>query len=708
MSDLLFEIGCEEIPAKMLARALREWPAHIEASLRAARLAYQAVAVMGTPRRLAVVVRALAAQQADLTETVVGPPAAVAFAADGSLSKAGQGWASKAGIDAATVVKTTVDGKKGEYAVATRFAAGGATEALLPAMLAAWIDGIAWPKSMRWGWSEARFVRPLAWLVALYGTKVVPVHWRHLVATRMSRGHRFLAPGAVEIGAAEDYEKNVAAAHVIVEPAARRTRVQAELARLAAATGFTIVPDEELLDEVQHLGEYPIGVMGSFLPSYLDVPREIIVTAMRTHQRYFAVVDAAGALANRFVTMLATKVEDEATVIRGNERVLAARLSDAAFFFHEDQKKPLRAWNEKLEHVVFQAKLGDRAKTIGHKVARLVAMVQALAPKIACDAQVAVAAAQLCKADLATGIVGEFPELQGIMGMHYVRRTMAGELGDATPAVATAVAEHYMPKGQGAALPSSNEAALVALADRVDTLVGCFATGLAPSGSADPLGLRRAAVGVLAILLDRGDKGLTLTVDALVDASIAAYGDALAAASGRRELMAFFAQRLRGLVADGTPAIDANTLDVAMGASRTALDVRDVVVRARALLHVPETVRAAFKRIANILDDAAAKQLTPSAAVDPAQFAGPAGVEANLWQAFTSRQAALDAALREQRYGAAFDVLAELGPAVAAFFDKGGVMVMDPNPVLRDNRLALLAAIFTPFARIADFRQLAT
>ena len=706
-AELLFEIGCEEIPAKMLARALVELPGLVEARLTAARIfdaKHGSVRALGTPRRLAVIVKGIADRQPDLNEEVVGPPASAAFAADGSVSKAGQGFAAKNGVDPQALVKREVAGKKGLYVVALRSVAGQPTGALLPELLGELARAIAWPKSQRWGWSETAFVRPVQWLVALFGGEVVPLTWAGITAGRHSRGHRFLANRPIEIASPEAYVDALRAAHVVVDPEVRRALVRAELVRLETETGLRVRPDEALLGEVIHLGEYPVGVSGSFDPSFLEVPEEMIVTAMRNHQRYFALEQPSGKLANRFATMMATVVKDPAVVQRGNEYVIASRLSDAKFFFAEDRKKSFEQWNEKLAQVVFQAKLGDQAKTTGHKLARIEAIVAALARRVTCDHGVASRAAHLCKADLGSSVVGEFPELQGVMGKHYAR--LAGQ----PEGTAIAIEEHYFPKGQGGALPSTVEGALVAIADRIDTLVGCFAAGLAPSGSADPFGLRRAAIGVLQILLDRGPGGAAfaagtgwpLTVGQLIDAAVLAYGATLATEPARAPLGEFFRTRLRGLLVDD--GLAAQDVDVVLAVD--ADDPCDARLRARAVAVVPQAAREVFKRIGNILDDARGKQHAISGEVVPALFAAAGGPEARLWSAFTERRARLTAALDARQYRDGFAVLAELGPDVAAFFDRGGVMVMDPDPTLRNNRLSLLSRIYEPFARIADFRQL--
>jgi glycyl-tRNA synthetase beta chain len=686
-ADLLFEIGCEEIPAKMLARTLADLPAAVEQKLTAARLEWASVRALGTPRRIAVIVKGVADRQPDLNEEVVGPPVAAAFAPDGSLTKAGQGFAAKNGVDASALVKKEVPGKKGVYVVAQRHVVGGETRALLPDLLRDVAAGIPWPKSMRWGWSEQTFVRPVQWLVALFGGEVVPLTWAGQTAGRKSRGHRFLSPQPIEIASADKYVATLRDAHVVVDPDARRDLVRAELSRLEKETGFRVRPDEALLDEVINLGEYPVGVSGGFDPSFLEVPEEIIVTTMRTNQRYFAMEDAQGKLAPRFVTMMATIVKDPAVVARGNEYVIASRLADAKFFFTEDRKKSFDDWNAKLANVVFQAKLGDGAKTIGNKIDRIVAIVRSLG-----GSEVAQRAARYCKSDLASFAVGEFPEVQGTMGKHYAR---IHKLGDE---LADAIEQHWWPKGQGAALPKSDSAALIAIADRMDTIVGCFSVGLEPSGSADPFGLRRAAIGIWQILSDRGwgDRYVALRDEARL--YLAEQGVKLKDVAALDE---FFRARLRGIfIEQGIPPQDA---DAAL--AQSFADPVDARARALACSKISKEAREVFKRVANILDDARGKKLAIGDSPDPALFV--ADVEKNLYAAIKLAQDAERAARAKRDYQAVFESLEKLRPTVAAFFDKGGVMVMDPDPKLRDNRLALLNWFVTPYMSIADFRLLA-
>ena len=689
--DLLFEIGCEEIPARMLADALAELPKLVEGTLERDLLDHGGVRVLGTPRRLAVIVKKLADRQRDLREQLVGPPVSAAIAPDGSLTKAGEGFVAKNRLDPSKLARQEVAGKKGLYLVAEKVFHGDDVRRRLPHLLPELAARVRWPKSMRWGWGETAFVRPVQWLVALYGGEVVPFEWAGQAAGRKTRGHRFLSPGWVALAGADTYVEALRAAHVVVDPEARRDLVRAELARLERETGSRVRPDDALLAEVIHLGEYPVGVSGAFDPAFLAVPEEMVVTAMRTHQRYFAMEDANGKLAPRFATMMATVVKDPALVARGNEKVIAARLSDAKFFFDEDRKHTFEEWNRRLDGVVFQAKLGDRARTIGDKVRRIVVAVEAVAPA-ANVAAIAVQAAAVCKADLASHAVGEFPELQGVMGRHYAEHAGLGH------AIAVAIEEHWWPKGQGGALPRTDPGALIALVDRMDTVVGCFAVGLEPTGSADPFGLRRATIGIWQILLDRPDWARLWTP--LFAASRAALDSQGVIVKDLAKLEEFFRARLRGNFVDG--GIPAQDADAAL-----AQDFRDPVdARSRALAcaKISREARAVFKRVANILDDARAKQIEPGHHVDPKAFVADA--ERQLHAAIAGAQDRERKAREDRNYAAVFDSLEQLRPTVAAFFDKGGVMVMDPDPELRDNRLALLHWFITPYMKIADFRLL--
>jgi glycyl-tRNA synthetase beta chain len=691
--DLLFELGVEEIPAAFARRALADLAELARAALASARLAGDpapGVTTAGTPRRLALIVTGLPERQTDVSERVYGPPVSAAYDEAGAPTRAALGFAQRNGVDVAALERSEAPGKKGEYVACTRVEVGKPTRDILPGLLEGLIRALPWPKSMRWAGHEESFVRPVHWIVALYGGEVVPVSFAGVKSGRITRGHRFLAPGTVVLdGDAAAYADALRQAFVIVDPQRRRQTVVAELARAEAELGGTIRPDEALIDEVTFLVEYPVAVAGEFDRGFLEVPEPVIVSAMRAHQRYFAVETATGALMNRFVTIAGGVTRDAAIVRHGNERVLAARLADARFFFREDQKRSLDDWAARLDGVVFQARLGS----VGAKARRVGAIAGWLAASCdGVDAATVTRAAALCKADLATHMVGEFPDLQGTMGACYAR--LAGE----PAAVADAIADHYLPRGAGDRLPRTGAGAALAIADRIDTVVGCFAVGLAPTGSADPYGLRRAALGVLGILLDRGWR---LPLDALVDEAARALGGVVAVTDAvRADVLEFFRVRLRGLLVESR-SLPADCVDAALAAG--AADAPDAAARAEAVARLrarPDftPLATAFKRVANIL-----KGERLDGAPDPARFV--ADGERRLWTAFGELRARVDRELGGGDYHGALRVLAELKDPVDAFFD--AVLVMDKDDAVRENRLALLATINATFTKIADFRQLA-
>ncbi len=686
-NELLVELGTEEIPAAFCRRALAALEDLAVERLAAARLAHGAVTVLGTPRRLVLAVANLADRQPDLREDVVGPPTRAAYDADGNPTKAALGFAAKNGVDVADLRREEVPGKKGEYVVCTRSEQGAPTRDVLRTLLADLLRDIPWQKQMRWHWGEDAFARPVHWLVALYGGEVLPVTFLGATAGRVTRGHRFLAPGPIVLeGDVVAYQRALRKAFVIVAPDERRQAIEGELARIESETGAKVRPDPALVDEVAFLVEYPVGICGDFDEGYLDVPEEVVVSAMRSHQRYFAMSGPDGSLMNRFATIAGTVTKDTSVVKRGNERVLAARLADARFFFREDQQRSLDDWATRLDGVVFQSKLGS----IGAKVARVRGLAETLGAEH--GASHVGRAAALCKADLVTHMVGEFPELQGIMGARYA--ALANEPGP----VCAAIEEHYQPKGSQDALPASVDGAVLAVADRIDTIVGCFAAGLAPTGSADPYALRRASLGVLSILLERG---WHTRLGDLVDRAAEAYAGTIeVTARTRAEVLAFLRVRLRGMLVDGR-SLPADCVDAALAVG--CEDVPDAAMRADAVAALRERadfepLAVAFKRVANIL-----KGASSSGAPDASAFREDA--ERELWRAFDAARARVDQHLADNEYGRALDALAQLGPTVDAFFDV--VLVMDEDAAVRANRLALLSTINTTFTRIADFRQLA-
>jgi glycyl-tRNA synthetase beta chain len=694
-ADLLLEIGTEEIPAAVLTRAIESLTGRAQAALAEARLDAERVRVLGTPRRLVLSVAGLADRQPDLEERVVGPPARAAFDDAGKPTQAAVGFAKRNGVSVEKLERAEVEGKKGEYVVCTRHEPGKPAAEVLPALLERLIAEQPWAKSMRWAYREEAFVRPVQWIVALLGDDVLPISFAGIEAGRMSRGHRFLAPEPVAVpGALPAYLDLMRQRFVIVDPALRAEMITAELARVEGEIGARVRPDADLLREVANLVEYPVAVCGSFRESFLEVPEEVIVSAMRAHQRYFAVEDAQGRLVNRFVTIAGTVTRDAAVVRAGNERVLAARLSDASFFFREDRRIPLAQRAEKLDEVVFQSDLGS----IGAKTRRIGAIAGKLAAEVGADSGHVARAASLCKADLVTHMVFEFPDLQGVMGRHYARLE-----GEPAP-VSDAIFEHYLPRGATDALPRTDVGAVLGIADRIDTLVGCFAVGLAPTGSADPYGLRRAALGILGILLDRGWSISLTHLVALAAQALAGTPEVTVEVKddGKAAVLAFLRTRLKGFLGE----LPADCVEAALNAGFD--DVPDARARAQAVAALRqredfEPLGVAFKRVANILKGQTGDNVASAQEPDTGLFTEEA--ERALWRAFGEIASQVERHLESSDYARALGVLAELKAPVDRFFDQ--VLVMDQDPKVRANRLALLARIGGSFARIADFRQLA-
>ena len=695
-NELLFEIGVEELPAAFVTEGLRQLRAGLERELLACRLEVKIKEndLMGTPRRLAVVLGGLAERQPDVKEEVAGPPARVAFDDKGEPTKAAAGFAKKNGVELSALRKGPVEGKKGEYVLATREEVGLPTMEILPGLLKRVCEGFSWPKSMRWGAGDVAFARPVHWIVAMYQSHVVPFSFAGVQSGSASRGHRFLHSGEVKLeGSREQYLRALTAAKVIVEPAAREKMIRAELLRLKSES-VHVIEDDELVLEVANLVEYPKAVCGRFDESFLEVPEQAIVSAMRSHQRYFATRRPGGELDNKFVTIAGSVARDPKVVRAGNERVLAARLSDAKFFFQEDQKKPLATWAEKLETVVFQAKLG----TIAEKAKRIEKIAVWIGDRVAGSLESpvkkedVVESAKLCKADLVTSMVYEFPDLQGVMGHQYALKSGADQN------VARAIEEHYLPRGAGDRLPSKPLGSMLALADRIDTLVGCFAVGLVPTGSADPYGLRRAALGVLQILL--GSSWGAVSIDDLLQFTKKAYdGKVEVKKEHLAELKTFLRTRYRGLLEGRDLSVDCIEAALASGFD----DVVDAMARASSVTKLRqrpdfEPLASAFKRVANILKDKAVTEKP-----EPKRFVE--AQEKALWAAFSKIEGRVEKHLGVKDYDEVLKVLAELKAPVDDFFES--VMVMDKDEAIRRNRLALLTCINQTFARVADFRKLA-
>jgi glycyl-tRNA synthetase beta chain len=688
MADLLLEIGAEELPAGFVPAALAQLAGDLTKALAEARLPHGEVKAVGTPRRLAVWARQLAPRQPDARSEALGPSVAQAFDAEGKPTAAALGFARSQGVEVAALER--LETPKGLRLAVTRIEKGRTAVQVLPALLEKLVTGLKFRKAMRSRSDEVTFARPVRWLTALYGGKLVKVRFGEVTSGRVSYGHRFMAPRAIALeGTPEDYLSRLEKAFVVADPARRKAAIEKGLAAAARKAGGTVRPDPALLEQVTNLVEHPTAIAGEFEASNLALPPEVVVSEMRNHQRYFAVVDGKGRLTNRFVAVSGTPVKDPRVVRHGYERVLRARLADARFFFEEDRKRTLESRVADLGRRTFQARLGtelQRVERIGAVAAALARAVGHAAPEDL--AQVA----RLCKADLGTGMVGEFPELQGIMGGHYAR------LEGLKPEVADGLEDHYKPLGASEEMPRGDLGALVGLADRLHSLVGIIGVGEKATGAADPFGLRRAAIGILRLLLDRGyHLSLRAAVEATLDAlaGVKLAGDRKAVAD---QVVEFVRGRLR---AQWSEELDADLVEAVLAAGFD--DVVDARQRLQALAvakrrddFVPLAV--AFKRVANIQEKAAAGAAT----VDPALLAEPAE-RALLAEVERVEGEAAEARPRRD-YPAILRAVATLKPAVDAFFDD--VMVLAEDPRVRGNRLGLMRRVAALFTDLADFRKI--
>lgn len=687
MKPLLLEIGTEEIPAGYIDPALAALKALVAQRLAEARVDHGEIVTCGTPRRLTVIVADVAPRQRPVTSELLGPPRRAGFDAEGRPTVAAAKFAEKVGVPVARLEIAATP--KGEYLCARVTDAGIATAACLKTILPAVIAAVPFPKSMRWAGLSASFARPIVSILALLGSATVGFEAAGVRSGRTTFGHRFMAPGKIRIAEPAAYAEALRAAWVVVDPAERRRMIAAAVADCAASVGGRVLPDEGLLDVVTHLVEYPAPAVGRFAPEFLEVPREVLITAMREHQKYFAVTDEQGRLLPHFVAVNNTPARDMAVVARGHERVLRARLEDAKFFFRADRDTPLERMVEKLAAVLFQAQLGS----VRDKVERVEQLARVIAGRAGGDERLvaqAGRAARLCKADLVSHVVGEFPKLQGTMGRVYA--LLQGE----EAAVAAAIEEHYRPVAAGAELPATDAGAVLAIADKLDTICGCFHAGLIPTGAADPYALRRQTIGILQILRARG---WALALPEIVAEGLARFG-AAADADTSAKVCAFLESRLAHLMTED--GLDKDTVAAVLGAGLT--DVPSAWRRAEALQRLRrkpdfEPIAAAFKRVVNIIRKSGD---TAGGEVREGLFAHPS--EAGLLAACRTVQAQVQAELSRGRTDEALAHVATLGGPVDLFFQD--VMVMAEDAEVRRNRLALLMRVAGLFDAFADFSKL--
>jgi len=683
--ELLFEIGTEEIPAGYIMPALAQLERIIDDRLNALALPYSGLRTAATPRRLAVSVTGLAERQPDRKEEILGPPKKAAFDQNGQPTQAAIGFAKKNGIEveALQIMATP----KGEYLMVRVEQIGRPTEELLAELLPEVVTSLNFPKSMRWGAGRTSFARPIQWLLAVYGGKTVTFSLDTITSSNTTRGHRFMAKAPVPASCFSDYVETLRTAQVMVEPTERRAAVLAEITKAAQQVGGTILPDDELVDTVCNLLEKPFALCGTFEQRFLALPREVLITSMREHQKYFAVVDSAGKLMPHFIAVNNTGTKDAKLAADGHQRVIRARLEDAFFFFKEDQHRTLEARVEDLSGVIFQHKLG----TMLDKTRRITALAGLLAKKLAPEHLAHTErAARLAKTDLLTDMVGEFPTLQGSIGKDYA--LLNGEM----PEVATAIREHYLPVRAGGTLPVSIPGALVGIADRLDSIAGCFGIGQTPTGTADPFGLRRLSLGLLHII---NTMGFSLSLTEFVDEALSLYGDKLTVpqAEARRNVLEFIKGRFSNdLTGQGIPA---ETVEAVTSVSFD--DPLDCKRRINALMAISgqeafTVLAGAFKRVINIIKENSETSVQAGLLSESA--------EQKLHAAYLAVRAEATPLLEASDYEKALAVILKMKAPVDTFFEE--VMVMAEDERVRANRLNLLTAIAQLFLQIGDFSKM--
>lgn len=679
--DFLVELGTEELPPKALSTLGEAFLAGIEKGLKSAGLNYGHVRYYAAPRRLAVLIEQLEEQQAGRTQNLDGPPVQAAFDKDGNPTQAALGFAKKCGVELSQIDQS---GPKLKF---SQSIPGQAAAGLLPAIVETSLNELPIPKRMRWGARKTEFVRPSQWLVMLFGDEVIDCEILAQQAGRVSRGHRFHANHEVRISAPANYAEDLRSAYVIADFAERRAQIAARVDQLAAEQqGSAIVPPA-LLDEVSALVEWPVPLVCSFEERFLEVPQEALITTMQDNQKYFCLLDGNGKLLPRFITVANVESKYPAQIISGNEKVVRPRLTDAEFFFKQDKKQKLESFNQRLANVVFQAQLGS----VYDKAQRVSALAGFIAQHIGGDATRAARAGILCKCDLASEMVGEFPEMQGIAGYYYAKHD--GEAED----VALALNEQYMPRGAGAELPSTLTGAAVALADKLDTLVGIFGIGMLPTGSKDPYALRRAALGVLRILIE---KQLDLDLVEAVSFAIAQFADKIKADGLAPQVQDFIFDRLRARYED--EGVEVAVYQAVRAVSPTSpLDFDQRVQAVQAFRALPQAVAlaAANKRVSNLLSKAEGQV---AASVEAHHFDNPSEFALNA--AIQQAEHAVRPLAEARQYNLALGQLANLREPVDAFFE--AVLVNAEDPAVRANRYALLAKLRGLFLGVADISVL--
>ena len=699
-AELLLEIGVEELPYQFIAPALAALKDSAEQLLRDQRLAFQSTRTLGTPRRLTLVVAGLATQQTSMVKEAMGPSKAVAFDPAGQPTRAATGFAAGQGVSVQELqIRQT---PKGEYLFAVKQEQGRPANVVLKELLPQLISKLSFPKAMKWNNTGAKFARPVRWLVVLYGGGTLPIEAVGIIAGNRTEGHRVLGSAkGIVVRDSESYLKGLERQGVISDPERRRRMIEEQIATLCKKTGFMLNVDGDLLDQAVYTTECPNAIIGSFKPAYLEVPQEILITSMKEHQGFFSLMHKeTGKLVPHFIAVTNNQAKDMGLIREGNERVLAARLADAKFFFDEDRKVKLEERVPKLAGVTFQQKLGTMEKK-QQRIRKLVSMIAtSVRPQDYELKQTCERAADLCKADLLTGMVGEFPELQGIMGGEYAKHDGESE------AVSQAIRDQYLPRSIEGELPKTIAGQVLSLADRLDSVAAFFYVGLVPTGSEDPFALRRNATAIVRIILE---SNLRIDVGTYVDAARQLViaegfkGGQDSRPEGRRRMMEFIFERVRhyGKVVH---ALRDDVIEAVLKqAHDKALDLVDLVQRMKALEAVttkPEfdPLIVGFKRAHRLVE----KEKWDRQPVDSARFEHP--TESALYQATVDERKKMLAAMTRGDYGQALDSLVRLKLAIDAFF--AAVMVNAEDPAVRSNRLSLLQEVDDFFNSFADFSQI--
>jgi len=688
--DFLVEIGTEELPPKALRSLMTAFGEALTAAVDEARLEHAAVHSYASPRRLTVLIEKLTCGQRDRTVSQKGPPVSIAFDDDGNVTPAGSAFAKKCGVDVADLGRTKSD--KGEWLSCDIVEAGKTSAELMPPLIEKALAALPIPRRMRWGAGDAEFVRPVHWVVLLHGSNVLDASIMGIAAGNQSRGHRFHCDKPVVIKTPADYLSSLEKkGHVIADFERRREIIHSGINAEAKRVGGSIVGAEALLDEVAALVEWPVPITGAFDEKYLELPREVVISTLTSHQRYFAVADKDGALLPHFITVANLDSKDPNEVRDGNERVIRPRLADAAFFWDADRRIGLAARRGALREVVYQRGLGS----LGDKSERTAKLAGSIAAALDADATTAQRAAELAKCDLLSGMVGEFPELQGTMGRYYA------EADGESQAVALAIGDHYRPRFAGDALPTSVDGQILSVADKLDSLAGIFSIGKKPSGNRDPFGLRRSALGIVRVLVECS---LDIDLKALITESVAAQPEGKIEKSELCEaLYTYITDRLRRYFLDSNAGLATETFDAVLARSPSSLvdfGRRLDAVQAFIKLDAAASLAAANKRIANILRQAGDED---TGAVKEKLLSDAA--ECALWKSLGETTDVVRPLLASRDYTSTLTALAELRAPIDLFFDD--VMVMTDDDATRNNRLALLAELRALFLDVADISRLA-